>query len=91
MPKSSPKHCCPLLSTGLSAVTPPPPTQVWTCFKNARILACAPSNSATDLLCQCLIKDIAPENIYRLIASSRNYRDVPTDITVGPCPSTLKS
>ncbi|NWX36340.1 SDE3 helicase, partial [Notiomystis cincta] len=57
--------------------------QVWTCFRDARILACAPSNSATDLLCQCLIKDIAPQNIYRLIASSRNYREVPTDIM--PC------
>ncbi|NXR46798.1 SDE3 helicase, partial [Hippolais icterina] len=57
--------------------------QVWTCFKDARILACAPSNSATDLLCQCLIKDIAPQDVYRLIASSRNYRDVPTDIL--PC------
>ncbi|NXH43973.1 SDE3 helicase, partial [Dicaeum eximium] len=57
--------------------------QVWTCFKDARILACAPSNSATDLLCQWLIKDIAPRNVYRLIASSRNYREVPTDIM--PC------
>ncbi|KAL2295373.1 hypothetical protein Nmel_017785 [Mimus melanotis] len=57
--------------------------QVWTCFRNARILVCAPSNSATDLLCQCLIRDIAPENVYRLIASSRNYREVPTDIR--PC------
>ncbi|NWV53748.1 SDE3 helicase, partial [Daphoenositta chrysoptera] len=57
--------------------------QVWTCFKDARILACAPSNSATDLLCQRLIKYIAPQNIYRLIASSRNYREVPTDIM--PC------
>ncbi|NXX26329.1 SDE3 helicase, partial [Nicator chloris] len=57
--------------------------QVWTCFKDARILACAPSNSATDLLCQCLIKDIAPQNVYRLIASSRSYREVPTDIL--PC------
>ncbi|NXA75521.1 SDE3 helicase, partial [Thryothorus ludovicianus] len=57
--------------------------QVWTCFKDARILACAPSNSATDLLCQCLINDIAPQNVYRLIASSRNYREVPTDIR--PC------
>uniref|UniRef100_A0A8U7NPS2 RNA helicase n=1 Tax=Corvus moneduloides TaxID=1196302 RepID=A0A8U7NPS2_CORMO len=57
--------------------------QVWTCFKDARILACAPSNSATDLLCQCLIKDIAPQNIYRLIASSRNHREVPADIM--PC------
>ncbi|NXP63727.1 SDE3 helicase, partial [Chloropsis cyanopogon] len=57
--------------------------QVWTCFKDARVLACAPSNSAADLLCQCLIKDIAPQNVYRLIASSRSYREVPTDIM--PC------
>ncbi|NXU36060.1 SDE3 helicase, partial [Drymodes brunneopygia] len=57
--------------------------QVWTCFKDARILVCAPSNSATDLLCQCLIKDIAPQNVYRLIASSRSYREVPADIM--PC------
>ncbi|NXE06609.1 SDE3 helicase, partial [Lophotis ruficrista] len=57
--------------------------QVWTCFKDARILACAPSNSATDLLCQRLIKDIAPRDVYRLIASSRNYQEVPADIR--PC------
>ncbi|KFM03145.1 Putative helicase MOV-10, partial [Aptenodytes forsteri] len=57
--------------------------QVWTCFKDARILACAPSNSATDLLCQRLIKDIAPRYVYRLIASSRNYQEVPADIR--PC------
>ncbi|XP_027750964.1 helicase MOV-10 isoform X2 [Empidonax traillii] len=57
--------------------------QVWTCFKDARILACAPSNSAADLLCQRLIPHIAPQNIYRLIASSRNYREVPADIR--PC------
>uniref|UniRef100_A0A8C3XCH0 RNA helicase n=1 Tax=Cyanoderma ruficeps TaxID=181631 RepID=A0A8C3XCH0_9PASS len=57
--------------------------QVWTCFKDARILACAPSNSAADLLCQCLIKDIAPRHVYRLIATSRNYREVPPDIM--PC------
>ncbi|XP_074781521.1 helicase MOV-10 [Athene noctua] len=54
--------------------------QVWTCFQDARILACAPSNSATDLLCQRLIKDIAPRYIYRLITNSRNYKEVPTDI-----------
>ncbi|NXL56188.1 M10L1 helicase, partial [Chordeiles acutipennis] len=54
--------------------------QVWTCFKDARILACAPSNSAADLLCQRLIKDIAPRNIYRLMASSRNFQEVPDDI-----------
>ncbi|KAM6108339.1 LOW QUALITY PROTEIN: helicase MOV-10 [Pterocles gutturalis] len=57
--------------------------QVWTCFKDAQILACAPSNSAADLLCQRLIKDIAPRHIYRLIASSRNYHEVPADIR--PC------
>ncbi|NWI87216.1 SDE3 helicase, partial [Pitta sordida] len=57
--------------------------QVWTNFKDARILACAPSNSAADLLCQRLIPDIAPRHIYRLIASSRNYKEVPADIR--PC------
>ncbi|XP_033925659.1 helicase MOV-10 [Melopsittacus undulatus] len=57
--------------------------QVWTCFKDARILACAPSNSAADLLCQRLIKDIAPRHIYRLLASSRNYEEVPAEIR--PC------
>ncbi|NXV42634.1 SDE3 helicase, partial [Uria aalge] len=57
--------------------------QVWTCFKDARILACAPSGSAADLLCQRLIKDIAPRYIYRLIGSSRNYQEVPPDIR--PC------
>ncbi|NXS62137.1 SDE3 helicase, partial [Brachypteracias leptosomus] len=57
--------------------------QVWTCFKDARILACAPSNSAADLLCQRLIKDVAPRYIYRLMASSRNYQEVPADIR--PC------
>lgn len=74
-----------------SMLSPPLPTQVWTCFKDAHILACAPSNSAADLLCQCIIKDIAPQNVYRIIATSRSYREVPTDIRVGPCPSTLKS
>uniref|UniRef100_A0A8C4TZI7 RNA helicase n=1 Tax=Falco tinnunculus TaxID=100819 RepID=A0A8C4TZI7_FALTI len=57
--------------------------QVWTCFKDAHILACSPSNSAADLLCQRLIKDIAPRYIYRLIASSRSYHEVPADIR--PC------
>uniref|UniRef100_A0A8C4TRH0 RNA helicase n=1 Tax=Falco tinnunculus TaxID=100819 RepID=A0A8C4TRH0_FALTI len=50
---------------------------------DAHILACSPSNSAADLLCQRLIKDIAPRYIYRLIASSRSYHEVPADIR--PC------
>ncbi|NXG43608.1 M10L1 helicase, partial [Psilopogon haemacephalus] len=57
--------------------------QVWKCFKDSRILACAPSNSAADLLCQRLIKDFAPRYIYRLMASSRNFQEVPSDIR--PC------
>ncbi|KAM9369400.1 LOW QUALITY PROTEIN: helicase MOV-10 [Phaethornis superciliosus] len=57
--------------------------QVWKCFKDARILACAPSFSAANLLCQRLIQDIDPKYIYRIIASSRNYQEVPADIR--PC------
>lgn len=68
--------------TGLSLPSP----QVWSCFKDARILACAPSNSAADLLCQRLLTNIAPRYIYRIMASSANYKDVPADVRVGLCP-----
>ncbi|XP_030321193.1 helicase MOV-10 [Calypte anna] len=57
--------------------------QVWKCFKDARILACAPSYTAANLLCQRLIQDINPKHIYRIIASSRNYQEVPSEIR--PC------
>ncbi|XP_064354277.1 helicase MOV-10 [Dromaius novaehollandiae] len=57
--------------------------QVWTCLKDSRILACAPSNSAADLLCQRLIQDIAARHVYRIVANSRSYREVPADIR--PC------
>nr|XP_013799018.1 PREDICTED: putative helicase MOV-10 [Apteryx mantelli mantelli] len=57
--------------------------QVWTCLKDSRILACAPSNSAADLLCQRLIKDIPARHVYRIMASSRSYQEVPADIR--PC------
>ncbi|XP_062451285.1 helicase MOV-10 [Rhea pennata] len=57
--------------------------QIWTYLKDSRILACAPSNSAADLLCQRLIKDIPTRHIYRIMASSRSYQEVPADIR--PC------
>ncbi|XP_016078888.1 PREDICTED: putative helicase MOV-10 isoform X1 [Miniopterus natalensis] len=48
----------------------------------ARILACAPSNSGADLLCQRLQTHL-PSSIYRLLAPSRDIRMVPEDIK--PC------
>ncbi|XP_073471824.1 putative helicase MOV-10 [Aquarana catesbeiana] len=50
---------------------------------NSHVLACAPSNSASDLLCQRLMKHIDKKDIYRLLASSRDFRSVPEDIK--PC------
>uniref|UniRef100_A0A7N6FJG6 RNA helicase n=1 Tax=Anabas testudineus TaxID=64144 RepID=A0A7N6FJG6_ANATE len=38
---------------------------------SARILACAPSNSACDLLCERLMVHMDPHKVYRLYASSR--------------------
>lgn len=47
----------------------------------AHILACAPSNSGADLLCQRLRAHL-PSSIYRLLAPSRDIRMVPEDIKV---------
>lgn len=47
----------------------------------AHILACAPSNSGADLLCQRLRAHL-PRSIYRLLAPSRDIRMVPEDIKV---------
>ncbi|DAA31470.1 helicase MOV-10 isoform X2 [Bos indicus] len=48
----------------------------------AHILACAPSNSGADLLCQRLRVHL-PSSIYRLLAPSRDIHLVPEDIK--PC------
>ncbi|CAM4612218.1 unnamed protein product [Lepidochelys kempii] len=57
--------------------------QVVSCLKDSHILACAPSNSASDLLCQRLMKHLDKGSIYRVNASSRDYRQVPEEIK--PC------
>uniref|UniRef100_UPI00358F4B42 putative helicase MOV-10 n=1 Tax=Myxine glutinosa TaxID=7769 RepID=UPI00358F4B42 len=44
------------------------------------VLACATSNSAADLLCQNLVPHIDRRNLYRIIARSRSWEDVPQDI-----------
>ncbi|XP_059806288.1 putative helicase MOV-10 [Hypanus sabinus] len=54
--------------------------QVLKCIPTAHILACAPSNSATDLLCQRIRKSIEKRYIYRLNANSRNWDSVPSDV-----------
>ncbi|XP_032370048.1 putative helicase mov-10-B.1 [Etheostoma spectabile] len=48
--------------------------------KSARILACAPSNSACDLLCERLMVHMDPHRIYRVYASSRNPNSVPVNL-----------
>ncbi|KAE8623124.1 hypothetical protein XENTR_v10005508 [Xenopus tropicalis] len=57
--------------------------QVVKCIPNCHVLACAPSNSASDLLCERLIKHLDQGQIYRIIASSRDFRTVPENIK--PC------
>ncbi|XP_030077500.1 helicase MOV-10, partial [Microcaecilia unicolor] len=57
--------------------------QVLVCIPTSRVLACAPSNSASDLLCQRLMKHIDKKDIYRMIALSRDFRLVPEEIK--PC------
>lgn len=56
-------------------------SQVVKHLPKAHILACAPSNSGADLLCQRLRVHL-PSSIYRLLAPSRDIRMVPEDIKV---------
>ncbi|KYO27871.1 helicase MOV-10 [Alligator mississippiensis] len=57
--------------------------QVLDRIKGSHVLACAPSNSAADLLCQRLLQHRDAREIYRLNASSRDYSQVPAAIK--PC------
>uniref|UniRef100_A0A8D3DC35 RNA helicase n=1 Tax=Scophthalmus maximus TaxID=52904 RepID=A0A8D3DC35_SCOMX len=47
---------------------------------SAHILACAPSNSACDLLCERLMVHMDPHQVYRMYASSRDPRSVPKQL-----------
>ncbi|KAF7668035.1 hypothetical protein LDENG_00036090 [Lucifuga dentata] len=47
---------------------------------SAHILACAPSNSAADLLCERLMVHMDPHQIYRVYASSRDPNTVPKQL-----------
>lgn len=44
------------------------------------ILACAPSNSAADLLCRKILENVEKRNVFRMYASSRDPRMVPEEL-----------
>uniref|UniRef100_A0AAY4B9F2 RNA helicase n=1 Tax=Denticeps clupeoides TaxID=299321 RepID=A0AAY4B9F2_9TELE len=46
---------------------------------STHILACAPSNSASDLLCEKVLEHVDPHKVYRLYASSRDPKTIPED------------
>lgn len=57
---------------------------------NCHILACAPSNSAADLLCRKLLDHVDVSNVFRMYASSRDPQVVPEELKacsnlVGDC------
>ncbi|XP_026857217.2 putative helicase mov-10-B.1 [Electrophorus electricus] len=54
--------------------------QVLKCVSGARVLACAPSNSAADQLCVRVLQHLDPREIYRLYASSRDPNQVPHNL-----------
>ncbi|KAK7916467.1 hypothetical protein WMY93_012228 [Mugilogobius chulae] len=54
--------------------------QVSKAHPGVHILACAPSNSACDLLCERLLVHMAPHQVYRLYASSRDPKTVPKQL-----------
>ncbi|MCJ8734857.1 hypothetical protein PDJAM_G00240160 [Pangasius djambal] len=54
--------------------------QVEKCLPNVHILACAPSNSAADQLCEKLLLHVDTHKVYRMYASSRNPDQVPLSL-----------
>lgn len=46
------------------------------------ILACAPSNSAADLLCTKILENVEKRNVFRMYASSRDPKMVPEELKV---------
>lgn len=54
--------------------------QVSRADSSARILACAPSNSACDLLCERLMVHMDPHQVYRVYAPSRDLSTVPKNL-----------
>ncbi|KAB5567340.1 hypothetical protein PHYPO_G00231630 [Pangasianodon hypophthalmus] len=54
--------------------------QVEKCLPNVHILACAPSNSAADQLCEKLLLHVDTHKVYRMYASSRSPDQVPLSL-----------
>lgn len=46
------------------------------------ILACAPSNSAADLLCRKILEHVDKHSVFRMYASSRDPEMVPDELQV---------
>lgn len=54
--------------------------QILRCDPSARVLACAPSNSAADVLTRRLAELLKPDGLFRFYAPSREREAVPRDL-----------
>ena len=63
--------------------------QVYRYKENSKLLVCAPSNSASDLLAERIVTHVEKRHVLRIHALSRSVRDLPETIKVNSVPRRL--
>lgn len=75
-------NCCFIVRAGKTVTMVEAIKQIEKKEAACHILACAPSNSAADLLCKKILEHVDKHSVFRMYASSRDPQMVPVELKV---------